>query len=351
MGWPEPALASSDVSVTLHELTELSDAAWDGLIASYPAATVFHTSAWHAVLGATHPGRVVRLRIDVDDEVRGYWCGFLLQKFGMRVFGAPLPGTATDYMFPLVTAPLDVDEFLAAVRTWAATKRVGLIELGGEYLDDARLLAHGYQLQPTRTYRVDLSAGETAVWQQLKPAMRNKVRKAEKQGVVVVEETSPTFPRDFSDMLRSVFNRQGIAPTYDLRRLEAVTHVMSEAGRLIALTAFKDDERLSSVILLHDATTMYFWAGASYPTAYPFGSNDLIQWRALQRAMALGLRRYDACGGGDYKEKFGGALIALPAGHLVANPIFGLVRRSVQRGYRARQALLGAVQRVTTGRR
>ena len=335
--------------LVLRDLGELSDDAWDASVAAYANATVFHGSAWHRVLRESRPGRVVRFQLERAGAVCGHWCGFMVQKFGMRVFGAPLPGTATDYMFPLFSAaPPPVQEFLDAVRAWAAANRVGLLEIGGEYFDEQLLCAMGYQLQPTRTYRVDLSGGETEVWQRLKPAMRNKVRKAEKQGVIVVEDASPHFARDFSAMLRSVFNRQGIAPSYDQRRIEIVTRVMAAAGRLTALTAMREQERLASVVLLHDATTSYFWAGASYPSAYPHGANDIIQWRALQLAMSRGLVRYDACGGGDYKEKFGGQFVALPAGHLVMRPVFGLVRSSVLQGYRARQALLGAVQRVTS---
>jgi hypothetical protein len=327
----------------------MSPQEWDDAIASYRDATVFHGSAWHQGLDEALPGHVVRFQIEMGSEVCGHWCGFLVQKFGIKVFGAPLPGTATDYMYPLFAKTPGVDEFLASVRTWASEKRVGLVEVGGEYFDDHSLTAGGYRLQPTRTYRVDLSGGEDAVWQRLKPAMRNKVRKAEKNGVTVIEDTSPTFAREFSDMLRSVFNRQGKAPSYDQRRIETVVRVLTTSGRLSALTAVRDGQRLASVILLHDATTAYFWAGASYPSAYPFGANDIIQWRALQLAMSRGLGCYDACGGGDYKEKFGGTFVSLPAGHLVMNPVFGLVRSTVMRGFRAKQALLGAVQRAATG--
>lgn len=345
------AWAATDVnlSVTLRELPDLSAREWDDVMASYQDATVFHSSAWHQGLNEALPGRVVRFQIELGGEVCGHWCGFLIKKFGIKVFGAPLPGTATDYMHPVFSKAPAVDEFLNAVRTWASARRVGLVEIGGECFDDHSLTAAGYRLQPTRTYRVDLSGGEDAVWHRLKPAMRNKIRKAEKQGVTVIEDTSTAFAQEFSDMLRSVFNRQGKAPSYDQRRIEIVTRALSAAGRLTALTAMRDDQRLASVILLHDAKTAYFWAGASYPVAYPFGANDIIQWRALQLAMSRGLAGYDGCGGGDYKEKLGGALVSLPAAHLVLRPVFGLVRSSVLKGFRAKQALLGAVQRVATG--
>ena len=335
--------------ITLRELPELSARDWDDTMASYDDARVFHSSAWLQSLDEALPGQVVRFQIEMEGEVCGHWCGFMIKKFGIKVFGAPLPGTATDYMYPLFKQPPAVAGFLKAVRTWASERRVGLIEIGGEYFDDPSLSAAGYRLHPSRTYRVDLAGGADAVWQRLKPTMRNKVRKAEKHGVTIIEDTSPTFARDFSAMLRAVFNRQGKAPSYDQRRIETVVRILTDAGRLSALTAMRDEERLASVILLHDARTVYFWAGASYPSAYPLGANDIIQWRALQLAISRGLEGYDGCGGGEYKEKFGGALVSLPAGHLEMRPVFGLVRSSVLKGFRAKQALIGAVQRVATG--
>lgn len=346
----DPGLTSAaSAPVTLRELADLPARAWDDLMASYRDATVFHASAWHQCLNESRPGKALRFQIEVGGEVCGHWCGFLVKKFGIKVFGAPLPGTATDYMYPLFSKAPRVDEFLKAVRGWASQRRVGLVEVGGEYFDEHSLNAGGYQVHPTRTYRVDLSGGENAVWQRLKPAMRNKVRKAEKHGVTIIEDTAPSFAHEFSDMLRSVFNRQGKAPSYDQRRIETVVRVLTAAGRLNTLTAVRDNERLASVIVLHDTKTAYFWAGASYPSAYPFGANDLIQWRAMQLAMSRGLDCYDACGGGDYKEKFGGTFVSLPAGHLVMRPVFGLVRSSVMRGFRAKQALIGVVQRVAAG--
>ncbi len=347
---PRTTLSSTVTQiVTLRELPGLSDELWEQAIAAYPDRTVFHGAAWHRGLNDALPGRVVRFEIEVGGEVCGHWCGYLIKKLGMGVFGAPLPGTATDYMFPLFSKPPAPSDFLQGVRRWASERRVGLVEVGGEFFDDDVFRASGYEIKPTRTYRVDLSGGDDVVWQRLKPAMRNKVRKAEKAGVTVVEDHSPTFAKDFSTMLKSVFNRQGMAPSYDERRISTVVKALSSAGHVTTLTAAHENVPLASVILLHDHRTAYFWAGASYPAAYPVGANDIIQWRALQLAMSRGLTCYDACGGGEYKEKFGGTFVSLPAGHLVMNPMFGLVRSSVMKGFRAKQALVGAVQRVAAG--
>jgi hypothetical protein len=338
-------------SLALRELHSLTAAEWDDIIGRYRQATVFHLSSWHQFLNESLPGRVERFQIESGGQVCGHWCGFMVKKFGVKVFGAPLPGTATDYMYPLFSVDPPSGLFLASVKDWAAKRGVAMVDVGGQYFDDVNLVSAGYRIQHTRTYRVDLSGGEQAVWNQLKPAMRNKVRKAEKAGVTVAEDHAPDFGSRFFDMLCDVFNRQGLAPSYGLHRIETAVRILKASGHLVPLTAWLSGEALASIILLWDGRTAYYWAGASYPNAYPVAANDLIQWRALQLAVGRGHVVYDACGGGAYKEKLGGTLISLPAGHLSLSPMFSLVRAAVAKGFRAKQTLLGSVQRATRGLR
>lgn len=331
-------------AVSLRERPDLPRDEWDEVVASYPSATVFHLSCWHDVLKDSYPGKVVRFEVERDGRVCGHWCGLLLSKFGAQVFGSPLPGSATDYMYPLFSTPPPAGEFLDAVIAWAKDRGIALLEVGGAYFSEAELASKGYEIHHTRSYRVDLSAGESGVWKNLKPAMRNKVRKAEKHGVLITEDTSSEFPSRFFGMLRHVFLRQASVPTYGLGLVQTVVRVLTQSGNLKTLTAWHSGEALSSLILLTDDKAAYFWGGASYETAFPLGANDLIHWHALRFATSRGLLIYDTCGGGDYKQKFGGALISFPAGHLALNPLFGIVRSAVQRGFRARQLVLGRLQ-------
>jgi hypothetical protein len=337
--------------VTLHEMPSMPAADWDRMVAPHPDCTIFHLACWHACLDEFLPGRMVRFAVSVAGEHAGYWCGFLVRKFGLRVFGAPLPGSATDYMHPLCASVVPVGPFLDAVSRWARTHAIDLVELGGGWWSEQDLAAHGYETRCAKTYRIDLSGGEDEVWKRLKPAMRNKIRKAEKSHVVVAEDCSSDFPRRFFDMLKDVFNRQGMAPTYSLRRIETVVRVLGQSGNFVGLTAWLNGEALASVILLVDGRAAYFWGGASYRAAYPVGANDNIHWHAMKQSIARGLQAYDTCGGGDYKEKFGGQAVALPAGHLPISPTAGVVRAVVRRGFRTQQVVRGLWQRLGKGSR
>jgi lipid II:glycine glycyltransferase (peptidoglycan interpeptide bridge formation enzyme) len=221
-----------------------------------------------------------------------------------------------------------------------------MVELGGEYFRVADLTAHGYKTHTTHTYRVDLSGGASEVWKNLKPAMRNKIHKAEKSGVDVTHDTSCEFSGRFFDMLQSVFKRQGLTPTYGLSRVETVISTLSDSGNVVPLTAWREGEPLACVILLVDASAAYYWGGASYETAYPFGANDIIHWHAFQLAIERGLSVYDTCGGGDYKKKFGGRLVDTPAGYLSVNQAFTAVRMAVRGVIRSRSVMAGRAKHL-----
>ncbi len=330
--------------VSIREWLGFAGEEWDEIVASYPSATIFHLSCWHDVLNESRPGRVVRFEVEYDGRVCGHWCGFLLRKFGVQVFGAPLPGTATDYMHPLFSTTPPAGEFLDGVLRWAKERGVGLVEVGGKYFTETELASKGFQTYHTCSYRVDLSAGESGIWKRLKPAMRNKVRKAEKSGVRITDDMPTDFPARFFAMLEDVFHRQAAVPTYSLELIETVVRVLDRSGHAKTFTAWHNDEALACVILLVDATTAYFWGGASYRSAYSLGANDLIHWHALRFAVSRDLLVYDTCGGGDYKKKFGGTLITLPAGYLPLNPLFSLARSVVRQGIRTRQLVLGRLR-------
>jgi hypothetical protein len=51
-----------------------------------------------------------------------------------------------------------------------------------------------------------------------------------------------------------------------------------------------------------------FWGGASRISSWKLSPNDLLQWAAMEKGAAKGLRVYNMCGYGYFKSKFGGML-------------------------------------------
>lgn len=335
-----------NASIEFREFHGVKDHEWDKIVQTYSNATVFHFSCWHKVLQHSFPGQVIRLNILREGEVIGHWCGLLLNKYGMKVFGAPLPGSSTDYMFPLFQKKIEVNDFLNSLFNWAKEKKIAHIELGGDFFMKSNLVSNQYKIRPATTYRVDLTDGEETVWRRIKPAMRNKIRKAWKKYVEIKENDSNEFAVQYYDMLKVVFKRQGLVPTYGQERIENILHYLRKSGNVFTLSAWNNSEPLSTALFLMDKKTLYFWGGASYPNAYQYGANDLIHWKAFQFAFKNRLKTYDTCGGGEYKKKFGGQLVEIPSGYLSLNPILRIVRYLAIKSFTAKQKFFGFISNI-----
>ena len=324
---------------SLFEISDIHPEEWDKLIKTFPDFTIYHLSCWHHVLEDCFNGHIHKFKIIKDGVTCGYWCGLTVKKFGMKIFGSPLPGTSTDYMHPLFSEEIPLDRFIIALRKWAKTNKIAHIELCGHYFNSEVLKEFGYSTNHSETYIVNISTTESNIWQNLKPAMRNKVRKAEKNGIIVAIDDSLEFSRIYYDMLKVVFQRKGLVPTYNLSRVEKVIHYLKNSDNVITLTARKDSKPLSTIILLKDKSTLYYWGGASYQEAFKYGANDLIHWYAFQMANKIGIHHYDTCGGGEYKKKFGGTYIQIPSAYLSLNYLTGAARNIIKSSIVYRQKL------------
>ena len=216
-----------------------------------------------------------------------------------------------------------------------------MVDVGGAYYPESTLAERGFATYRTRSYRVDLSGGRSAVWKRLKPSMRDKIRKAEKHGVEIRVDTPQEYTARYWDMLTDVFHRKGLTPPKSPAFIETVIGVLGKCDRVQTLMAWHAGQPVAANIVLMGDRDAYFWGTASYRSAYPVGANDLTTWHALQLAASRGLAVFDTCGGGEYKEKFGGPLVHFPAGCRSLYPFFGVVRKAVKHGFLARQVVLG----------
>ncbi len=175
--------------------------------------------------------------------------------------------------------------------------------------------------------------------------MRNKIRKAEKNNIVVSEDKTLEFATTYFDMLKTVFHRKGLAPTYTLGRVENILKNLHESKNVITITAQKDSQPISTILLLKDRRTFYYWGGASYQEAFKYGANDSIHWYAFQLAKKLGVHYYDTCGGGEYKKKFGGTYVQIPTAHKSMNTILPVARNIVKKSLKYKQIITSYLAR------
>jgi lipid II:glycine glycyltransferase (peptidoglycan interpeptide bridge formation enzyme) len=200
-------------------------------------------------------------------------------------------------------ANFDSAEFLKSLDWYCKENRIDFVETCCDWLDAEALEKQGFRAAPDVTHQIRLTTAEDA-WSNLYKTTRNYVRRAEKNGLTVERDSSNGVIKDHFEQLKAVFGKQKIAPPYGLERPLAMRDCLS-SGQFMTLKAMHEGRCVATYLLVWDRQTMWGLATASWPDALELRPNELIHWRAIEMACQMGLQRYDLCGGGDYKKKYG----------------------------------------------
>jgi hypothetical protein len=318
----------------------LDDVDWARLDA-YPDRTVCQTRAWLEFVAATQQAQPVVAELQANGRGAGWFSGLLVRKFGVPILGSPFPGWTTAYMGFNLDDPADWSAALAALPEFA----FGALGCASLELLDRQARLEGLDLARWRYsvlggFEVDLTLDEAEIFGGMGSACRRAIRKAEKSGVSVEVASDGGFVDDYYPQLQDVFAKQGLVPTYPPGRVAALVERLLPTGRLLLLRAREPGGRcIATGIFPGHGRLAYFWGGASWRADQHLRPNELVQWAAMRWWHARGASAYDMGGGGEYKRKYGGKVIAVPWLRLQRYPWLENLRAG------ARQAV-GLVQRL-----
>jgi hypothetical protein len=301
-----PAGSSPTMPMTYSlETVEAAADNWDRVIRAYDTKLVFHEFAWLDYLEQCDHGQRVQLRIAAGSETIGYFCGMIIRKGPFRVFGSPLRGWWTPNMGPVADpGSFDTTAFLRAFDDYSRRNKIDFVELCCDWLDAAELQRAGFTAVPDVTHSLQLGGVED-LWSGMYKTTRNYVRRAEKSGlrVEIAQDDSAVF--EYCDQLKAVFARKQQVPTHSRNRPLVMWRCLQPKGRMRILRALHGERCIATYLLVFDERVIWGLGTASWPDALELRPNELIHWRSIEMAAELGLRRYDFCGGGDYKKKYG----------------------------------------------
>jgi CelD/BcsL family acetyltransferase involved in cellulose biosynthesis len=109
---------------------------------------------------------------------------------------------------------------------------------------------------------------------------------------------------------------KGFNPPYTREYPRLLVRHLKKADALFALRVRDPSGRvLATGLFPHDDETVYFWGGASWHHGRELCPNEFLHWSLMRLAAARGLRRYDMCGHGRFKRKFGGTRVEVARWH------------------------------------
>ena len=342
-----PSRTYSRAVCTVHfEPFSGSDEAWDDFLRTFGDHQVFQTSAWLRFLEVSQSAHPVRATLFDGQEIVGCFAGLLKALYGVRILGSPLRGWLTPTMGLRLrrgVAPLEAVDSLAsyAFRTLGCW-HIEMVDpsLGYGGYRGPEFEQRGFSVQESWTYELDLKPSEDELFAGMTSACRRCVRKASKVGVQVLEADPDEFVDEYYAQLEDVFARQGLVPTYPKSRVDALIKKLHPTGRLLLLKAVARGGRwIASAMFPAMNTHMYFLGGASYRAHQSNRPNEAVFWHAMRYWKAQGIRTFDLCGRGSYKEKYGCKLVMRSRLLKARHPLLLEGRRAVEYAFWLKQRI------------
>jgi len=285
---------------------------WKGLAESIPSANVFHTEEWLDFVKNSFSLEYSRYIIKKDGKTAGILPVFTRKSFLFGIAGSPLIAENNPYMGWALNDNSIIDELIPSVERFLRGRGIGFLRLSFDHFFFKEAFEKcGYELKEKKSFRLDLSIGEDAVWKNMDMTCRNKARKGEKGGCVVREITDSSFVEPYYLMSSEVYGRQGITTLVSKDYYDRIFKDLYPKGLLKVFMAYSPDNKpIAGAIVLVFKKRAYYLDGVSFREYSKLAPGNFLQWHIIRRLIADGVASYDMLGGdmegiAAYKKSYG----------------------------------------------
>ncbi|EFL50888.1 FemAB-related protein, PEP-Cterm system-associated [Solidesulfovibrio fructosivorans JJ]] len=256
--------------------------AWDAYVASRPESLFYHRQVWRLAVENAYGERAFYLAARNEDGVlAGVLPLFLVGPCKSRRRLLSLPHA------PAAGLLADTPEIARALEA-GALELAGRLCGGRMHWRDQPAPQPDSQWPGLATYRLPLPETAEALWRGFRSEIRNRTRKAQKNGVTVREgrELLPNFYRIYERHMREL----GTPPHPPIF---FSTLADAEPKRLTVSLAMLGEEPIAGMIRVRHgdvATAVWVSSLARYNAASPV---NLLYWEAMSDAIATGARLFD----------------------------------------------------------
>ncbi len=256
---------------------------WRPYLHQHPAGTIYHDPRWGQIMEAAYGNRPLYLTARRGAQVVG-----TLQLIRQRGLLSGSHLCSVPY-FDAAGVLADDDE---ARRQLVAEAQGLLRESGGDWVELRQLEPLCASLS-TRSDKIALwltvPAGSEAMWKQLKPKVRTKVRKSQKHGLQVIHGGAELLAEFHATYSRSM--RELGSPPHGQRFFRLILERFGDAAEIFVVRAAGVPAAASFTLRDRHALRVP-WSG-SHPALRYLGANRLLYWSMLERAADLGAPAFD----------------------------------------------------------
>lgn len=298
----------------------VSQQAWDSFIKIHRQSTVLHTQKMYAILQSVCGYEPYALFcLDNVGGIQAMLLGYLHTP--ISGLGSFLSRRSVIPQSPLYSTASDLTALLAVYEKFIKRKAI-YTEIRNHIIDDSVaevFFAQGFKFEEHLNFIVDCSMPEAA-WKKISESKRRQIKKAQKQGVNIIEDPTEEQVRSFYLILKKIYAekiKKPLAPyEYFLNLHKAGS---DEYGCKFLLVEYQA-EIIGGMVALISGTRViheHYIAGldVEYKEQYP---SVMATWAAIDYACRNGISTFDFMGAGspekdygvrEFKEKFGGELV------------------------------------------
>jgi hypothetical protein len=282
---------------------------WNSLLEGFPGRTLFHTAEWLNFLEATFHLQKLPLGFYENGRLLGLFPALLDRKGPFKILGSPLTGWGTPYMGPLIDDER-LDEAMVAIDGFANRLKVDYLEVRFPETTQRLPKMEIYDHQAVDTWILGLDCTEDEAWGKLKRECRNRVRKAQKSGVTIVEAQDRECIKEVYSMFVAAFAKYKTTTSKPLQYYYNLWDFLRPAGMIKVVFAEYEGKRIAGGAFVMNADAGYLMEAGSHREYNKVAPNNLVHWHFISWAARNGLRKYDMNGRGiesidQFKQTFG----------------------------------------------
>src|SRR5688572_19937574 len=275
--------------MTVYALDPLGDSRWTNLVRRHRDASVFHTSEWLGALQRTYGYQTVAFTTSAPDmalEDGVVFCQVRSWLTGRRLVSLPF----SDHCEPLVAS---AERFAAISEHLDGIRRRD----GWDYIEVRPLTtlmegaAHATAADRYWFHRLDLRPSENALFAAFhKDSIQRKIQRADRERLAYEEASDEHALRTFYDLLQMTRRRHQLPP----QPIEWFQSLANAFGTSMKIRFARHRNRaIAAILTLRHGDTMVYKYGASDDAFHPLGGMQLLFWKTIQEARAIGCTTLD----------------------------------------------------------
>ena len=272
-----------------HCIDPLTDPRWEEFLQKHPRASMFHSRAWLNALRRTYGFPTTAFTTSPDGrELKNaiVFCRVESWITGRRLVSLPF----SDHCEPLIDTREDREILSWAVEREFERERASYFEI--RPVMPVGLTTGLQRTQATYAFHVlDLAPSLDAIYAGFHhSSIRRKIRRAEREGLVYREGSTPEMLNDFYRLFTVSRQRQGLAP----QSREWFTNLSECFGNALKVrVALKGGQCIAAMITIRYKDTLTYKYGCSDARYNNLGPMHLLFWNTIQEAKVAGMRYLD----------------------------------------------------------